>query len=215
LRWWGNKSLERSIAMMNPWDRERMWRESEPGTQSRGFASGMMWLVAIILGIFGMIAMAKSRGSAPPVAVIPVAISLFFIFMFMIGHRREQRRLAATRWQNAQNAMNQQVQEVRLDTQALPKPDDASLRRLYDRFDVKAIDECRTNSLDAKQITAFLEIARDFMDTSHAAQLIRCNNLAELEIHMHAALERAKLQFELGSPGAFKVVKPNIDDPPF
>ncbi len=105
--------------MMNPWDRERMWRESEPGTQSRGFASGMMWLVAIILGIFGMIAMAKSRGSAPPVAVIPVAISLFFIFMFMIGHRREQRRLAATRWQNAQNAMTQQVQEVRLDTQAL------------------------------------------------------------------------------------------------
>lgn len=199
--------------MMNPWDRERTWRETEPNSQPRGFASGFMWLVAIILGVFGMMAVAKSGGKAP-VALIPVGISLFFIFMFMIGHRREQRRLSASRWQgmNAQ----QPLQEVRLEAQALPKADDASLRKLYDRFDVKAIDECRDNKMDAKQITAFLEMARDFMDTAHAAHLIRCNNLAELDIHMRAAMERAKLQFELGNPGTFKVVKHGYDgEPPF
>jgi len=198
--------------MMNPWDRERMWRESEPSTQGRGFANGLMWLVAIVLGLFGLIALAKS-GGAKGVALIPIGISLFFIFMFMIGHRREQRRLAATRWQN--QVGNQPLQEIRIEPQPAPKADDASLRKLYDRFDVMAIDECRENKLDAKQITDFLEMARDFMDTAHAAQLIRANNLAELEIHMHAALERAKLQFELNHPGAFKVVRPRYDDPPF
>ncbi|MBX3475042.1 MAG: hypothetical protein KF754_11715 [Planctomycetes bacterium] len=200
--------------MMNPWDRERMWRESEPNNQPRGFASGLAWLVAIVLGVLGMMAMAKHGFRT--VAVIPIGISLFFIFMFMIGHRREQRRLMSNRWQQMATTVLPQppLQEIRLEQQSLPKADDASLRKLYDRFDVKAIEECRHNSLDAGKVTEFLEMSRDFMDTAHAAQLIRRNDLAELQIHMHAALERAKLQFELNNPGAFKA-PPKIEEPPF
>lgn len=192
--------------MMNPWDRERMWRESEPGQQQpRGFASGLAWLVAIVLGVLGLAALGRP-GGAKAVALIPIGISLFFIIMFLVGHRREQRRLSAARWQNAAGAVLPQapLQEVRLEPQALPKADDASLRKLYDRFDVKAIELCRGSQMAAARTTEFLEMARDFMDTAHAAQLIRANNLAELDIHMHAALERARLQFELNNPGAFK-----------
>jgi hypothetical protein len=67
-------------------------------------------------------------------------------------------------------------------------------------------------------ITAFLEMARDFVDTGHAAQLIVADELSELDRHMNAALERAKLQHELGNPGSFKAApKPryDLDEPPF
>ncbi|MBE7490704.1 MAG: hypothetical protein HS108_02910 [Planctomycetes bacterium] len=199
--------------MMNPWDRERAWREVEPGNQPRGVANGLMWLVAILLGVFGLVALIKSRGEGGVVALVPVGISLFFIFMFMLGHRREQRRLAVMR-AAARHESGMALQEVRLEPAPLPKADDASLRKLYDRFDVRAIEQCRENALDARQITGFLEMARDFMDTAHAAQLIRQNNLAELDVHMHAALERAKLQYELNHPGAFKVHRSRPQEQP-
>ncbi len=220
--------------MMNPWDRERTWRETQPNSQPRGFASGLAWLVAVVLGILGMVAMAKGHGDGRghSIAMIPIGISLFFIFMFMIGHRREQRRLANMRMMQPpaepqlhtpQGMTGQPVVDLlhqapptTLETQKLPKADDASLRKLYDRFDVRAIEQCRASQMDARQITSFLEMARDFVDTGHAAQLIRRNDLAELDTHMHAALERAKIQHELDHPGAFKATpRPALDEPPF
>lgn len=217
--------------MMNPWDRERTWRETQPSSQPRGFASGLAWLVAVVLGILGMVAMAKNHGdNGHSIAMIPIGISLFFIFMFMIGHRREQRRLSCLRAmqppaeprihtpqgtaaQPAQAAGNLQQTQCTVETQKLPKADDASLRKLYDRFDVRAIAQCRASRMDAKQITSFLEMARDFVDTGHAAQLIRRNDLAELDTHMHAALERAKVQHELDHPGAFKTAETPAQNP--
>lgn len=209
--------------MMNPGDRERMWRQSEQDNQPGGFAGGLAWLIAIILGVAGMVAMAKSSGRA--VAVIPIGISLFFIFMFLIGHRREARRLSNLRAQARSPVEQLEAQylpairpEVRLEPQSLRRADDESLRRLYDRFDVRAIEECRANNMDAKAITAFLEMARDFVDTAHSAQLIHEGELEELDRHMGAALERAKLQYELNSPGVFKAKvrhEHDIYNPPF
>ena len=199
--------------MMNPWDRDQHLRDLGQSERSGGFAGGLAWIIAIILGVLGMVVMART--GCKSVAVIPVAISLFFIFMFIIGHRREQRRLHVLR---SMNAIAAAAPPARPEPRQLPKADDASLRRLYDRFDVLAIDECRRNNMDAKSITAFLEMARDFVDTAHAADLISRDELSELERHMQAALERAKLQYELGSPGAFKApAKPryDLDEPPF
>lgn len=200
----------------SPEQQENAWRKTEQENRPCGFAGGLAWLIAIGLGVLGMAAMA--RHGCRTVAVIPIGISLFFIFMFMVGHRREQRRLAASRWVNNQSCCTPPAQEVRLEAQVLPRADDASLRKLYDRFDVRAIEECRANSMDAKAITAFLEMARDFVDTAHAAALINRREMSELDTHMNAALERAKLQFELGTPGAFKATakrEPYPEEPPF
>lgn len=200
--------------MMNPWDRDRQLRDSMDDRPS-GFASGLAWIIAIILGVLGMVVVART--GCRNIAVVPVVISLFFIVMFLVGHRREQRRLQAMRWLNSQPQTPPADAHVAA-PQPLPRADDASLRRLYDRFDVLAIDECRRNTMEAKGITAFLEMARDFVDTAHAAQLIQRDEMTELDRHMNAALERAKLQYELGNPGTFKAApKPRYDleDPPF
>lgn len=190
--------------MMNPWDRDRA-EQREP-EQPRGFAGGLAWLVALILGVLGLVAMAR-HGFAT-MAVIPIGISLFFIMMFLVGHRREQARLAHMRQINRFSAGGPVLERhneplMQPEPMVLPRAQDSSLRRLFDRFDVLVIGECRANELDAKQTTSFLDFAREFLDQSHAARLVESRDEDELERHMQAALERAKLQYEVDHPGAF------------
>ena len=192
--------------MMNPWDQEGTYVEPDNRGASSG-GSGLLWLVAIIIAVIGLAVLAKHGANS--VVAIPIGISLFFMVMFMVSHRRETRRLA---WKR-EMAMLQQVQQrlpqnVAMNQVARPATD-LSLRKIFDRFDLKVITKGREKYWDPKRIAGFLDYARDYVDTQHASALMKSGEKGELERHLEAALERAMLQYDIENPGA------NRDEVPF
>ncbi len=81
-------------------------------------------------------------------------------------------------------------------TAAAQSTDNAQLRKLYDRFDLKAIDRARQAGLTAKDAASFLGFARDFVDQRHALGLMAAGDEAELGRHLAASIERALLAFQ-------------------
>lgn len=189
--------------MMNPWDRERTYEE--PQGQGAGLPStggnGMLWLVAIIIAVIGLALMA--RHGANNVVMVPIGISVFFMVMFLFSHRREAKRIA---WKR-EVARFQEMERSRQQTIAVQntqRANDAAMRKIFDRFDLKVIKHGRMYNWDAKEIASFLDYARDFVDTRHAGSLLDGNERGELDRHLDAALERAVLQHDIENPGKLK-----------
>ncbi len=186
--------------MMNPWDRENTWREPPGGNEAPAAGNGWAWLIAVIVAVVALVVFSRSNGNH--LVLVPIGISVFFMFMFLLNHRREARRLeasrrvqrladAARRAQDGPEAMGFEPPQ--------PARDDASLRRVFDRFDMKVIEHGRNNKWEPKQISSLLEMARDYVDTPHASLLLKRSEETELERHLDAALERALLQYDIAN----------------
>jgi hypothetical protein len=179
--------------MMNPWDNERTWQEGA-GDSAPSKSSGLIWLVAVVIAVVGLALLSK-RGFND-VAVIPVGISLFFMVMFLISHRRETRRIAWKREFSRMQQAQQQIQQVQA-----PRPAqtavDTTLRKVFDRYDLKVINHGRSYGWSPDRIAGFLDYARDYVDTQHAGTLINGNEKGELDRHLDAALQRALLQHDI------------------
>ena len=186
--------------MMNPWDRERTYEE--PQGQGMGLPStggnGLLWLVAIIIAVIGLALMA--RHGANNVVMVPIGISVFFMIMFLFSHRREARRIAWKREVARYQEIERQRQQA-VSVQTTQRTNDAAMRKIFDRFDLKVIKHGRAHHWGAKDIASFLDYARDFVDTRHAGSLLDGNERGELDRHLDAALERAVLQHDIENPG--------------
>lgn len=185
--------------MMHPWDRERTWQDSPDQNMPLPAKGGAwVWVIAVIIAVVALFALANSGGGSRGLVAVPVGISLFFMFMFLINHRREMRHLQAVRRvRQMQQIEAPQPMAVGGPPPGAPQRDDASLRRIFDRFDLKVIEHCRANTWEPKEISKLLEMARDFVDQPHAASLLRAGEDNELSRHLEAALERALLQYDI------------------
>jgi hypothetical protein len=74
---------------------------------------------------------------------------------------------------------------------------DTTLRKVFDRFDVKVITHARGQYWSADKIASFLDYARDYVDTQHATSLLNGNERGELDRHLDAAVQRALLQYDI------------------
>ncbi|MCC7510736.1 MAG: hypothetical protein IT464_15340 [Planctomycetes bacterium] len=186
--------------MMHPWDRERTWQEA-PGNQSGlpSSGSGWVWIVAVVIAVIALAVFARSGGNH--LVMVPIGISVFFMCLFMVNHRREMRRVEVARhlqrMGQAEQAPQHAPQSMGFAPPGQPARDDASLRRIFDRFDIKVIEHCRRNHWEPKQISVLLEMARDFVDQPHASALLRADQGKELGRHLDASLERALLQYDI------------------
>lgn len=179
--------------MMNPWDQERTW-EDKGAQASPSPGGGMLWLIAIIIAVVGLALLAKNGFNN--VAFIPIGISLFFMVMFLVSHRREARQLA---WKREVARMQETPAVAPQPVAYAPRPaaPDANLRKVFDRFDVKVITHGRDKYWNAQRIASFLDYARDYVDTQHASALLAANERGELDRHLDAALQRALLQHDI------------------
>lgn len=179
--------------MMNPWDQERTWQEGGAERAPTG-SGGMLWLFAIVIAVIGLALLSKH--GPHNVVVIPIGISVFFMVMFLFSHRRETRRIAWKRElvrMQAQQAIAAQPQRPAVDT---------TLRKVFDRFDVKVIGHARNNHWSPDKIASFLDYARDYVDTQHSTALLNGNERGELDRHLDAALQRALLQHDIEHKGS-------------
>lgn len=192
--------------MMNPQDNERLRGTSPRADFAPAAGSGWIWIVAVMLAVFGLALL--HRHGANNLVMIPVGVSLFFMFMFMLSHRSESRRLQAARraqrmaefepHPSSPSGRREALERQAMGMQpALPSRDDGALRRVFDRYDLKVIEHGRSNDWDPKQISSLLEMSRDFVDTQHAGALLNSADALELDRHLDAALERALLQFDI------------------
>jgi hypothetical protein len=189
--------------MMNPWDNERTWQE-DTGQPAPSKSGGLLWLVAVVIAVVGLALL--SRHGFNNVAVIPVGISLFFMVMFLISHRRETRRIA---WKREVTRMQQANQQMQPMTVQAPRPAvDTTLRKVFDRYDLKVINHGRTYGWGPDRIASFLDYARDYVDTQHAGSLINGNEKGELDRHLDAALQRALLQHDIEHKTDSKAMQP-------
>jgi len=190
--------------MMNPWDQERTY-EGQGAESSPSSGGGMLWLIAIIIAVVGLVLLAKN--GAHNVAFIPIGISFFFMVMFLVSHRREAKRLA---WRREVARMQETPVVAPQSLAYAPRPaaPDANLRKVFDRFDVKVITHGRDKYWNAQRIASFLDYARDYVDTQHASALLAANERGELDRHLDAALQRALLQHDIEN-------KHDTMEPPF
>jgi hypothetical protein len=219
--------------MMNPWDRERTYRDTEDNTPvAPSGGSGMLWLISIIIAVVGLVLMAKHGSNH--VVLVPIGISLFFMTMFWVSHRRESQAIAKRRAFNLllererahdvelnhtpqAGALYAPVQQA---SSVVPAAD-VNLRRVFDRFDLKVINLGRDWGWTPKDIASFLDYARDYVDTQHASSLMQTNEKGELERHLDAAVERALLQHDIEHPDQPKRGRPHQSgsydpmEPPF
>lgn len=186
--------------MMNPWDRERTYEEPQgPGTGLPNTGgNGLLWLVAIIIAVIGLALMA--RHGANNIVMVPIGISVFFMVMFLFSHRREAKRIAWKREVARYQEIERQRQQA-VSVQTTQRTNDAAMRKIFDRFDLKVIKHGRAHNWAAGDIASFLDYARDFVDTRHAGSLLDGNERGELDRHLDAALERAVLQHDMENPG--------------
>lgn len=226
--------------MMNPWDRERTYQQPE-GTAGapRSNMAAFAWIVAVVVAAVALFAMARHGGGK--IVAVPIGISLFFMMMFWISHRREARMLAQRRDTNRLNRAAGGPLAPRIHpeseleivagpaTVAAPRPaanvaHDKLARALFDKFDLMLIAYGREAKWDPKEIVAFMEFARDFLDMQYATGLLReaksSYSNTELDRHLDAAMERALLQYEVNHgarpkpPAGYRKSAGDLD-PPF
>lgn len=208
--------------MMNPWDRERTYKEKDTSPDTQAGGSGILWLIAIVIAVIGLAVMAKH--GANQVVVVPIGISLFFMVMFIFSHRREARRLA---WRREMARLREAARDQRIHAPEYTAEDaavgapvrkpvvDTAMRKIFDRFDSKVIAHGRMYDWKPQEIATFLDFARDFVDTQHANELITGGERGELDRHLEAAMDRALLQHDIAHPDKKPQGRYNYDEPPF
>lgn len=188
--------------MMNPWDRRRTWVETQPAPQrcsGNWVGRGLLMLLAAGIGLAGVGAL-LSRGARPTVAV-PVVLSLVFLGLYVARRRRESiqpsNHCIQAKVLPAAECVDRPAPQGGPVALPVPSADDMAMRKVFDRFDVRAIERARRASLAPAAVASFLDFARDFVDRRHVAALLDHEDGAEVERHVEAAIERALLQFEL------------------
>lgn len=195
--------------MMNPWDQERTFQERQ-GSNDVPVSGGLLWLIAVIIAVVGLAVM--SRHGFDNIVIVPIGISLFFMVLFLVSHRREARRLA---WRREVARLREAARDMQTgavgSSPAAPPPSavDVGMRKVFDRFDTKVISHGRSHFWKAPEIAGFLDFARDFVDTQYSQSLLDGNEKGELDRHLDAALQRALLQHDIANPDR------HSDEPPF
>ncbi|MDC1142734.1 hypothetical protein OAU50_06555 [Planctomycetota bacterium] len=171
---------------MNQWDREQ---HMQPHSASGGIA----WLISVVIAVIGLIALSKGAGHGA--VTVPIFISVFFMVLYLFSHRREYKRIASAQ---KEAKIMQQANIIAAESKAyINKQRDKELRRVFDRFDLMVIGNQRSQTRTASAVAEVLEFARDYVDSSHAIDLLKKEQFKELDIHLNAAYERAVLQLEL------------------
>ena len=191
--------------MMHPWDREHSATD-KPGI------NWLSILMAILLGIFGFAMAAKlSHGGKGPL-VVPVVFAGLGSMYFLIRGFKGGGCCSAPRasWRDdGQIATGQPVMPREAGVVAPPgynytakdaTRDNLALRRVYDRFDLLAIERAKRQGLTPAEQTSFLNFARDYVDVDHALTLLAERDETELKQHFMASMERALLAFQNQSP---------------
>ena len=122
---------------------------------------------------------------------------------FFFSHRREARRLAwkreVARLQD-EYSRQQQIAAVNQPRPAVNQPRpavDTTMRKVFDRYDLKVITHGRSMGWEPQRIASFLDYARDYVDTQHATALVTGNERGELDRHLDAAMHKALLQYDM------------------
>lgn len=193
--------------MMHPWDRERTATDTP----------GINWisiLMALLLGVFGLAMAAKLTHTGKGQLVVPVVFAgMGFLYFLMRGFKgggccsvpRGPGRNEFTQAGDAAAAPNAQSSPV-----AAPPGygynakdaarDNLALRRVFDRFDLLAIERAKRQGLTPAEQTSFLDFSRDYVDVDHALALLAERDEEELKRHFMATLERALLAFQNQPP---------------
>ena len=178
-----------------------------------GSACAAMWLCSVLLGAGGLVAAFTRFPNVKWMVPAALGVSIFGMLMFVISYGRACRAAAARVIAPPAGSVPGvlapkliPIEEVSAVAAAEPSPaaataaaqstDNAQLRKLYDRFDLKAIDRARQAGLTAKDAASFLGFARDFVDQRHALGLMAAGDEAELGRHLAASIERALLAFQ-------------------
>lgn len=194
--------------MMHPWDREQTATDKPRGI------NWLSMLMALLLGIFGVAMAAKLQHAGRGPLVVPVVFaglgSLYFLTRGFKGggccstyrcNWREESPVSGGQPMSqpgdrpgvvAPPAYSYGVKEAARDTLAL--------RRVYDRFDLLAIERAKRQGLTPGEQASFLNFARDYVDVDHALGLLAERDENELKQHFLASLERALLAFQNQPP---------------
>ncbi|MCC6572693.1 MAG: hypothetical protein IT462_02780 [Planctomycetes bacterium] len=160
----------------------------KPTISTCGRAGGVCagtWLASVFLAVAGLTAAFYTRKSPSWAPFVALAISTGGMLLFLIQYSRACRLQAA-------NIIRPPVKAP----VTIAITDGDAMRRLFDRFDIRAIERARALGLSSGDASSFLNLARDFVDVAHAQRLMNTGNEAELDVHIRAAIERALLTFQ-------------------
>ena len=191
--------------MMHPWDREHSATD-KPGI------NWLSILMAILLGIFGFAMAAKLSHVGKGPLVVPVVFAgLGSMYFLMRGFKGGGCCSAPrTSWrEDGQIATGQPVTPREAGVVTPPgynytakeaTRDNLALRRVFDRFDLLAIERAKRQGLTPAEQTSFLGFARDYVDVDHSLTLLAERDETELKQHFMASMERALLAFQNHPP---------------
>lgn len=189
--------------MMHPWDRERTATD-KPGI------NWLSILMALLLGVFGLAMAAKLANGGKGSLVVPAVFAGMGFLYFLVRGFKGGGCCSVQRanWRDdAPPAGGEVPPPHTADAPVVAPPrygytakdaarDNLSLRRIFDRFDVLAIERAKRQGLSPSQQSSFLEFARDYVDVDHSLALLADRDEEELKRHFTATLERALLAFE-------------------
>ncbi|MCC6148780.1 MAG: hypothetical protein IT461_00900 [Planctomycetes bacterium] len=193
--------------MMHPWDRERS------ATDKPGF-NWLSILMAILLGLFGFAMAAKLHHGGRGPLVVPVVFAGVGALYFLVRGFKGGGCCSAPRasWRDdAPIATGQPMTPPSQSAGVVAPPgysytpkeaarDNLALRRVYDRFDLLAIERAKRQGLTPGEQASFLNFARDYVDVDHSLALLAERDETELKQHFMASLERALLAFQNQPP---------------
>lgn len=191
--------------MLHPWDRERTQRDTEP----RG-VSWLSILFSLLLGFLGIgMAMRLAHGGKGALAVPVVFALMGSVYFLSRGFKGgcctrprlepQDVELQHPGGRPVEGGPQPMAQIVTPPAYGSKPRDTLPLRRVFDRFDLLAIERARAEGLTTSDQGSFLNFARDFVDVDHSLGLLADRDEEELKRHFTASLERALLAFR--NPG--------------
>lgn len=187
--------------MLHPWDRERTQRDSEP----RSF-SWLSVLFALLLGFLGIGMAMRLAHSGKGALAVPVVFALMGSVYFLARGFKggcctrprlepQDVELAGPGGRPVAGGPQPMAQIATPHVYGAKSNDGLALRRVFDRFDLLAIERARAEGLAPAEQSSFLNFARDFVDVDHSLGLLADRDEDELKRHFAASLERALLAF--------------------
>ncbi len=189
--------------MMHPWDRDQTQRNAQPRS-----INWISLLLSLLIGLFGFALLFRLSHGGKAALIVPLAFagigSLYFLGRGWRG--ASQRRVepndadfyAASGRPLSGNAGKPGFAVTTPPAYASKQAatDTLALRRVFDRFDLLAIERAQRHGLAPAAQASFLTFARDYVDLDHSLALLAERNEDELKQHFTASLERALLAFQ-------------------
>lgn len=162
-----------------------------PCTRASNTCAGT-WIFSVMLAIGGLVAAFSTRHAPHWVPLAALGVSMFGMMVFVVKYGRSCRADAS----HLMIPIHQPSVAAVEPSPAAAADDGGQMRRLFDRFDVRAIERARALGLAPREAASFLGFARDYVDNAHALRLLAAHDEAELERHIAASIERALLAFQ-------------------